>query len=278
MALHLARNQTKRRSGAAHEADQRHFGARLGRGAKRRRIIQLHAGRATHGLEGFTLIELLAVIAILTLLSAVLLPALSNATEKARAGACLSNLRQLGVALLMYSADTDGAAVPTLYPSNDPSDLPTCPSGCSLWFRTLEKAGYVTDYCRQEWLERVNGTDRQYRCPSNRSIGDYSANWNYAMNYYSFPAINDTASNPSGTFRKLSTVRNPSLRMWLSEPANGDPGYFIAYFTQDLEPERHLNAVNCLYVDGHAGSVANPGPRYTFGTPQYADFIGDSVN
>lgn len=78
--------------------------------------------------KGFTLIELLIVIAIIAILAALLLPALSNAKEKGKRIACLSNLKQIGVAMNIYTDSQENKMPSAINYGSTPGDPGTAPN------------------------------------------------------------------------------------------------------------------------------------------------------
>src|SRR5690242_1717280 len=73
--------------------------------------------------SGFTLIELLTVVAVITIIAAFLFPVFAQAREKARQSSCISNLKQIAAAMLMYSEENDLLFPPVLVNSGSGSPL-----------------------------------------------------------------------------------------------------------------------------------------------------------
>jgi prepilin-type N-terminal cleavage/methylation domain-containing protein len=141
----------------------------------------IHRPRARKSRQAFTLIELLVVIAIIAILAAMLLPALSNAKERALRANCISNLRQLGVGIFMFASDNSDR-FPTVKFRDANSWYPyemyrvSAPSTTTLG---PENLGYL-------WEDKLIAAPKIFYCPSNKNLGVSD----YTYDYYVSPTMN----------------------------------------------------------------------------------------
>jgi prepilin-type processing-associated H-X9-DG protein/prepilin-type N-terminal cleavage/methylation domain-containing protein len=195
---------------------------------------------------GFTLVELLVVLAVLTVLAALLLPVLARAREEARRVTCLSNLRQIGQAYLLYTQDWDQRLSHWYLPG------PTPPRVSSMfpfvtWPPRDESAGPVS-----VWTEYLQPYLR-----STALLHDPSPSWggpspgirlaDYALCTWSWGG-RGTAESPhwcwAGPPMTLAAVRRPAETAHVMDGAT----------TSQLswrEQGRHRNGTNVGFLDGH---------------------------
>lgn len=230
------------------------------------RPLNIVAGRLLNRDGGFTLIEMLVSITIVSMMAAMLLPALSTARERGRTISCVNNLKQIGLALQMYSDDHDGYLVPAEYDDTDTD-----------WPSILVRGGYVRAPI-DTVASQVTSRSSVFRCPSGLAEVNFSGSnitsrddpdgakahastygtGNYIHCWY---GINGTISHPDKwPFTQISGATNQlnkasSITAPASMPAVYD-GWWIHVGNDEWVNARHMKAskTNVLFFDGHVAT------------------------
>ena len=185
--------------------------------------------------RGFTLIELLVVIAIIAILAAILFPVFAKAREKARQSSCLSNEKQITLAVLSYAQDYD-----EMFPAYYNFEA-SVPAGARYWMDV------VMPYIKNTQV---------FVCPSNSNKSMYAS---YGCNY-NWPFANFEVNGwPPEHGDSLGSIDRPSEIMMFLDGSTYitlyDPGVALSTGGYYGKPEgRHNDQCNVAFCDGHVKS------------------------
>ncbi len=216
-------------------------------------------GVSARGASGFTLVELLTSLAVITVLVAILTPVAFQARNRSRVVTCLSNLKQLGLALTAYSEDWQGC-LPRVSGTPFAGSAPTVdlPEGSSATGLSEALAGYVSDrqilICGNDHGAPEFGFGTEEGSVHSRTGSSY-AFWSGAR-----PGEHGLQINGG----RLSALEPAQDCMLLRDCGSGWHGY-RSRVGMDLTT---ANVANCVFADGHA--AASPVLRLAISDRQYA--------
>ncbi|HOK55931.1 MAG TPA: prepilin-type N-terminal cleavage/methylation domain-containing protein [bacterium] len=200
--------------------------------------------------KGFTLIELLVVIAIIAILAAMLLPALDQARKRAQIATCMSNLKQIYVALSMYRNDYD-KYFPTAYEprANSCSASLTLLTGQYVYYNSPTKEG--PDYLKNYSLFICPASSRTQ---SPTGVADWmNCSYAYARNFA------EKNEREPKKYAIMADLKGDWQYYDTGKQANILCGYLIR--NQSYMPNHSFDGVNILFLDGHTEFRGNTGTK-----------------
>jgi prepilin-type N-terminal cleavage/methylation domain-containing protein/prepilin-type processing-associated H-X9-DG protein len=222
--------------------------------------------------RGFTLIELLVVIAIIAILAAILFPVFAQAREKARQTSCLSNMKQIALAQLMYSQDYDERLANSGLiagcgqgPGGSLSAEELLTGVLSAWVPGGTIAAYPNWNVKRGSIFPYVKSAGVYLCPSDgggksrKGSAEVDGGISYSMNgylspFYALAAIDTPASIVLNIDQGMGDPYGPQI-----SKVGQDDGWFVSFWcgvSPCLPIESiaivHSDGANLNFVDGHA--------------------------
>jgi prepilin-type N-terminal cleavage/methylation domain-containing protein/prepilin-type processing-associated H-X9-DG protein len=236
------------------------------------------------GHRGFTLIELLVVIAIVSVLAAMLLPALTSGKAAGRRAACLSNLRQIGIAIHTYALDYDGripygpqappfTSPANFYPSTGaPTSLVSLQNGAAVGLGLMLPL-HLADQPKALFCP---GSDQPVDAAAELAkVGTHQAQASY---YYrhggNTKLFNDPDTDSAPPHTQLANLginrKGVPIRALVVDTIFLCPPDLISF---NIKPRTHhqQKLANILFADGHVASRLNRDGRFSVDLRDYSE-------
>jgi len=215
--------------------------------------------------KGFTLIEILVVITIISILAAILFPVFARARENARRASCLSNLKQIGLGMMMYAQDYD-EHYPLAWLGAPGAGWPLQPGLRHTTFLSSATPYLADNSSRILWMDLIYPYTKSvqiYTCPSAGLPTDASYGYNLAISHYHSTYNTNFGGDTSNQFPiGLSQVTHPAEVILIGDfnsqyhllygPVNFKQWGGSAVASERLRTSPHMEGSNIVFADGHA--------------------------